>query len=67
MDVIYVGTIHTMHFEHAQLALTNGKHVLVEKPIAMNAKQLMSLMQLSRDRNLFLMEGLKEHLLCYQV
>jgi phthalate 4,5-cis-dihydrodiol dehydrogenase len=36
VDVIYVATPHEMHAEHAMLAARNGKHVLVEKPMALS-------------------------------
>jgi predicted dehydrogenase len=36
VDVIYVATPNSLHAEHALLALEAGKHVLVEKPFAMN-------------------------------
>jgi hypothetical protein len=36
VDIVYVGTLHPWHREHAELALRHGKHVLVEKPIAMS-------------------------------
>src|ERR1700694_3396303 len=36
LDVIYVATPHNIHHEGVTLALNAGKHVLVEKPIALN-------------------------------
>jgi len=35
IDVVYVATPHQMHAEHAILAARHGKHVLVEKPMAL--------------------------------
>ncbi|GMF50872.1 unnamed protein product [Phytophthora fragariaefolia] len=58
VDVVYIGTLHPWHCEHAKLALNHGKHVLVEKPMAMNAKQSASLIALAREKKLFLMEGM---------
>ena len=39
VDVVYVATPHPAHLEHALLSLGAGKHVLVEKPIALSAAQ----------------------------
>ena len=36
VDVVYVATPHGLHAEHALLAVRNGKHVLVEKPMALS-------------------------------
>lgn len=58
VDIVYVGTLHPSHFEHTKLALERGKHVLVEKPMAMNAKQATEMIALARKKNLFLMEGM---------
>ncbi|EEY62591.1 trans-1,2-dihydrobenzene-1,2-diol dehydrogenase, putative [Phytophthora infestans T30-4] len=57
VDVVYIATIHLMHFDHISLALNHGKHVLVEKPMTMNAKQTASVVELTKKKNLFLMEG----------
>src|SRR5665213_227344 len=37
VDVIYVATPHPMHAANAKMALTAGKHVLIEKPFTLNA------------------------------
>lgn len=39
VDIVYVATPHNHHHAHALLALDAGKHVLVEKPISLNAAQ----------------------------
>eukprot|EP00644_Phytophthora_capsici_P012009 jgi/Phyca11/526715/estExt2_fgenesh1_pm.C_PHYCAscaffold_120066 len=57
VDVVYVATIHLMHFEHITLALNHGKHVLVEKPMTMNAKQTAAVIALAKEKKLFLLEG----------
>ncbi len=35
VEWVYVATPHAMHAEHVQLAASHGKHVLVEKPMAL--------------------------------
>lgn len=39
IDIVYVCTPHTEHHRAAVLALDAGKHVLIEKPIGLNADQ----------------------------
>src|SRR5436190_1462517 len=36
IDIVYVGTPVALHAPQTIAALTNGKHVLCEKPVAMN-------------------------------
>ena len=36
VDVVYIATPHGMHAAHACMALAHGKHVLVEKPMAVD-------------------------------
>ncbi|KAG1700989.1 hypothetical protein DVH05_011234 [Phytophthora capsici] len=58
IDVVYIGTIHPTHCELAQLALNHGKHVLVEKPMAMNTKEAEAVITLAKQKRLFFMEGM---------
>src|SRR5438105_1190473 len=39
VDVIYIATPHTFHYENTLLCLRHGKAVLCEKPFAINARQ----------------------------
>ncbi len=36
VDLVYIGTPNRFHQEHAVMALSNGKHALVEKPMAVS-------------------------------
>jgi predicted dehydrogenase len=58
IDVIYVATPHTMHYAHVLLALEAGKHVLVEKPMALDRAQAAEMIARARANNLFLAEAL---------
>lgn len=58
VNVVYVATVNPQHYEVARLMLENGKHVLCEKPICMNADQAKALTRFAAERKLFLMEGI---------
>jgi len=58
VDVIYVATPHNAHFPCAALAIEAGKHVLVEKPIGLNAGEAGRLAELASQRGVFCMEAL---------
>ena len=58
VDVVYVATPHSHHYQNAMLALTAGKPVLVEKAFTTNAAQARKLVETARSKNLFLMEAL---------
>lgn len=58
VDIIYVTTIHPLHHKHAMLALSAGKHVLVEKPFTINAREAKEIADLARAKNLFAMEAM---------
>ena len=58
VEVIYIGTPHPFHYENTLLCLNAGKHVLVEKPFAMNARQTREMIDLAHQKGLFLMEAM---------
>ena len=59
IDVIYVPTINHAHKGNAMLALENGKHVLVEKPMTLSEKDTRELFEFAGKKNLFIMEAQK--------
>ncbi|MDT0331562.1 Gfo/Idh/MocA family protein [Nocardiopsis lambiniae] len=58
VDVVYVASPHPWHHPHALLCLNAGKHVLVEKPMAMNAFQVSEMTAAAADNGVFLMEAM---------
>lgn len=57
VDAVYVATPHSSHKENTLLCLHNGKHVLCEKPFALNAAQAREMVALAREKALFLMDA----------
>lgn len=57
VQVIYVATPHPLHLEWTLRALDAGKHVLCEKPIAMNLGEARRMVDAARRRRVFLMEA----------
>lgn len=57
IDIIYIATPHTFHYEYIKKALNAGKHVFCEKAITVNAKQFDEVAQLAKEKHLILMEG----------
>ena len=57
VDIIYVATPHSHHFQNAMLALEAGKPVLCEKAFTVTASQAKTLVKCARSKNLFLMEA----------
>ncbi|MBT8264769.1 MAG: Gfo/Idh/MocA family oxidoreductase [Muriicola sp.] len=58
VDVVYIATPHTEHMNWAILAMQNGKHVLCEKPMGVNGKQLSQMLETAKKQKVFLMEAL---------
>ncbi|CAH1639837.1 unnamed protein product [Spodoptera littoralis] len=57
IDVVYIGALNNDHYGLCKMFLENGKHVLCEKPFCLNAKQTQSVINLARNKNLFIMEA----------
>lgn len=58
VDVIYIATPHTLHYENTLVCLNNGKAVLCEKPFAVTTKQAKEMIALAQQKQLFLMEAM---------
>lgn len=58
VDVVYIAMLHPWHKEATMLCLNAGKHVLCEKPFAMNAAQARMMADLAARKQRFLMEAM---------
>lgn len=58
IQVVYVATPHSLHYENSLACLEAGKAVLCEKPFTINAREAERLIAMARERNLFLMEAM---------
>jgi predicted dehydrogenase len=58
VDIVYVATPHSRHESDTVACLDAGKHVLCEKPFALDATQARHMAEVARRRGLFLMEAI---------
>ncbi|SPJ85732.1 uncharacterized protein FTOL_11515 [Fusarium torulosum] len=57
IDVVYIASPNSLHYEHGLKALGAGKHVIMEKPFASNMKELNALYELADSKGLFILEA----------
>ena len=58
VDAVYVGTPNQTHCEYAITALNAGKHVLCEKPLAINAGEGRNMIKTAKEKGCLLMEAM---------
>jgi predicted dehydrogenase len=58
IDVVYIATPHSLHFENTNRAIEYGKAVVCEKPITTNPVDCKRLIKLSKSANCYLMEAM---------
>lgn len=58
IDLIYVGTPHSHHYDVTKKALLAGKPCLVEKAFMANARQTEEIIKIAREREVFLAEAI---------
>ena len=58
VELVYVASPHSHHYEHAKMCIEAGKHVLVEKAFTVNAEQAQELIRLAREKNVLLTEAM---------
>ncbi len=58
VELIYVASPHSHHYEHAKLCIEHGKHVLVEKAFTVNVRQAQALMELAKEKDVLVAEAM---------
>lgn len=58
IDAIYIGTPNSTHHDLAILCMNRGKHVLCEKPMGANAKEVKEMAEAAKASGVMLMEAM---------
>lgn len=58
VDIIYITTPHNTHYQFMKKAIENGKHILVEKSITLNSRELNELIDLASQKHLIIAEAM---------
>ena len=57
IDVVYIASPNSLHYEQSMLMMKNGKHVLCEKPIAENADDFSVMLNTAKENGVVLLEA----------
>lgn len=57
VDVVYIATPHSHHYQHTMLCLNHDRAVLCEKAFAINSRQANEMINTAKERKVFLMEA----------
>ncbi len=58
VELVYIATPHSHHYDHIKMCLNHGKHVLCEKAFCANAAQAEEVLYMARERGLLLAEAM---------
>lgn len=58
VELVYIATPHSHHYEHVKLCLEHGKHVLCEKAFTVNAAQAEEILKMAEEKGLLLTEAI---------
>lgn len=68
IDIVYIASPNSLHFEQARKALESGKHVICEKPFTSTLKETEQLIRLAKGNKLMIFEAIKTiHLPNYRI
>lgn len=59
IDAVYIASPNSCHAQQAILLMNHQKHILCEKPIASNLRELSAMIEASKENKVLLMEALK--------
>ncbi|MDE7013344.1 MAG: Gfo/Idh/MocA family oxidoreductase [Kineothrix sp.] len=57
VDTVYIASPNLLHYEQAKRALLAGKHVICEKPFCTKAAQAKELVDIAKEKRLFLVDA----------
>lgn len=58
VELVYIATPHSHHFEHMKLCIDHGKAVLCEKSFTLNASQARQIAALAREKGVYVAEAI---------
>lgn len=58
VELVYIATPHSHHYEHIKLCLEHGKHILCEKSFTLNADQAAEVLAMAEEKGLLLTEAI---------
>lgn len=58
VELVYIATPHSHHYDHIKMCLNHGKHVLCEKAFCANAAQAEEVLYMAEERGLLLAEAM---------
>jgi predicted dehydrogenase len=59
IDAVYIASPNSLHFDQAMIFLKNKKHVICEKPIFSNTKELKAAFKLAEENGVYLFEAVR--------
>ncbi|WP_281974419.1 Gfo/Idh/MocA family protein [Halobacillus litoralis] len=59
IDAVYIASPNAFHAEQASALMRKGKHVLCEKPMASNQREIATMIDVAKNEGVVLMEGIK--------
>lgn len=58
IEFVYIGIINSLHYSYAKKALENNKNVICEKPFTENSEELKELIEIAKEKRLYLFEAI---------
>lgn len=58
VDLVYIATPHSHHYDHARMCIDNGKPCLVEKSFTANARQAEDVIAYAKEKGVFITEAI---------
>ncbi|MDF2541740.1 MAG: dehydrogenase [Herbinix sp.] len=59
VDAVYIASPNSLHYDQAIQLLRSGKHVLCEKAMGSNAKEVDTMLQVAKENNVLLLEAMR--------